>query len=80
MVKCLDCGNSGEWDDRKKFMQHGYPKDASVCLSCLICGSYKLKNSFNENFMFYGSITLCGGFILIFVLAFVVSLLMRFFI
>lgn len=74
MVKCLDCGNNGEWDDRKKFMQHGYPKDFSVCLSCMNCGSYNLINSLSENVGFYGSITLCGGFILLLVLVFVVLL------
>jgi hypothetical protein len=80
MVRCLDCGNDGEWNDRKKFMQHGYPKDFSVSISCMNCGSYNLSNSFTENILFYGSITICGGFILLLILAFILFPLLSIFI
>lgn len=53
MVKCKDCGLKGDLMDRKKFMQHGYPADGQIRLSCLNCGSDNLKNTFWENFFFY---------------------------
>ncbi len=53
MVKCKDCGLKGSIDDREKFMQHGYPKDGYIRLSCINCGSINLKNTFWENFFFY---------------------------
>ena len=80
MVRCLDCGNSGEWDDRKKFMQHGYPKDFSVCLSCVKCGSYNLSNSSMETILFYGCLALGVGFILLLVLVLIFSPLLSIFI
>lgn len=53
MVKCKNCGIVGAWNDRNKFMQHGYPKDFSVRLSCISCGSYDLKNTIMDNLSFY---------------------------
>lgn len=53
MVKCKDCGLKGNMMDREKFMQHGYAKDGEIHLSCKICGSDNLTNTFWENFFFY---------------------------
>lgn len=52
MVKCNDCGLKGDMFDREKFMQHGYPKDGTIRLSCMQCKSHNLKNTFWENFFF----------------------------
>lgn len=52
MVKCLDCGLRGSMSDRVKFMQHGYPKDGVIRLSCMNCKSENLTNTFLENFVY----------------------------
>lgn len=44
MPICEACGN------KKLFIQHGYPKDGTVRMSCKVCKSNRVKNTFVENF------------------------------
>lgn len=53
MVKCSNCGLIGSMNDRDKFMQHGYPRNGTIRLSCMSCKSDGIVNTFWENFFFY---------------------------
>lgn len=44
MPICKACGN------KKLFIQHGYVRDGMVRMSCEICKSNNVKNTFVENF------------------------------
>jgi hypothetical protein len=47
MPICKDCKNKTD------FTQHGYPSDFSVRMSCGVCKSGNVRNTFTENFFFY---------------------------